>query len=1146
MPVSNGGIALNTATLQVVGSTPLTINQVTTVSGTSTINVLNANQTVTISSALTGAANLTETGPGTLLLTNTAGNNFGGTAGSLITVNGGGKIEGAVGTAATGTPSALGVQYARPVERYAPTRSRNRRRRRQQRQPRPRDRRQRRHHRDQLRRVERRQHDAESGLADENQLDRHRNQPAFWNGTVIFNTGSGTLNSNASVVFGTAPALVDNGTMIGPWSVVQQASSTNADFTTVSTTAPFALGIMTYNTTTIGTTATDIVNANSAATVPNGAAAFSVKDSAALSLAGTLTLGNGTGQAGLILNTGGSITGGTLAFGGAEGDIYTSGTSSISAAITGSAGNGVTFFGPGTVTLTGTNSYTGATNLNGPGAVLVQSDASLGAASNRIILSGGTLSLDTSTGIVSLPNTRNITLSANATGGINVTSSANAATVAGVISNSSFGAGVAFTKSGSGTLVLTSANSYSGRTYINGGVLSVSSLANGASNSGIGSSNAAPSSLIFNGGTLQYNSSATAAANIDRLFTVNASSAIDASGPTGDTLSFTNTGSLLVTTGVNSTLTLTGANTGNNSLTPAITDSVAGAFTTSVAKTGAGTWILAGASSYSGSTAVSAGTLLVNGSLSSGASVSGGILGGTGTISSAITVTSAGTLAPGVAGIGTLATGSLAVAGTYAVTISGSSTNSDTVNNAGTVNITGATLSLTVASAPTVNGVYTVINNLGSSAVTGQFTFGGTVLANGATFTDATSGKSFKIFYNGGDGNDVILIEATAPTNVYVSSTNFGMSSAVFPGQTVDGDQTTAGTQTALVGLSAYTSVASGIAGNPTSGVVFVNPGTYAESATLNNNETLRLLGNVTVNTLDSALGTTIDLQANTLTTGIATGNNTIAGAITGGGNLIKAGADTLTLTGTDTYSGTTTVSGGTLVVDSSNQTSSVSVAASRHLFGGNGTIAGSVLPAPAGTVTTQGASAAPSAPSALSPPAALSRLRRHPVPRPARVPPASDRLDHRPCRHPHRHHAVAQHRHHRRQRQIHDPQAQLGHNHHLQRPARRPDVLDQRRAVPDQLCGRHQPHRRRPHRLDERQRRQPRQHDPQRGQHLHQQHAGARPALDGRERRLLLQLGRQPEPIEFLDHRQARLRHHDRADAGGHSERHQHGLDEL
>jgi autotransporter-associated beta strand protein len=84
--------------------------------------------------------------------------------------------------------------------------------------------------------------------------------------------------------------------------------------------------------------------------------------------------------------------------------------------------------------------------------------------------------------------------------------------------------------------------------------------------------------------------------------------------------------------------------------------------------------------------------------------------------------------------------------------------------------------------------------------------------------------------------------------------------------------------------------------------------------------------------------GTTLDLGGNTLTTGDATGANTIGGTIQGaGGSLVKVGSDTLTLLDVDTYTGPTTVSAGSLLVNGS-LTSAVAVATGATL-GGSGTV---------------------------------------------------------------------------------------------------------------------------------------------------------------------------------------------------------------
>ncbi len=99
-------------------------------------------------------------------------------------------------------------------------------------------------------------------------------------------------------------------------------------------------------------------------------------------------------------------------------------------------------------------------------------------------------------------------------------------------------------------------NSYRGSTTLTSGALAVSSLANGGSNSSIGSSSNAATNLIFNGGTLRYVNTGLSSTNgnvalgnsttpsTDRSFTINAG------GGTLDVQSAT------------TTLTMTGASTG--------------------------------------------------------------------------------------------------------------------------------------------------------------------------------------------------------------------------------------------------------------------------------------------------------------------------------------------------------------------------------------------------------------------------------------------------------------------------------------------------------------------------------------------------------------------------------------------------------
>jgi autotransporter-associated beta strand protein len=119
--------------------------------------------------------------------------------------------------------------------------------------------------------------------------------------------------------------------------------------------------------------------------------------------------------------------------------------------------------GIGTLTLTGTNTYSGGTNPNG-GILAVNSDINLG--TGPLTFDGGTLeALAAGGGIFS---SKPITL--NSGGGTFLADAGTSSTLSGIIS----GPG-AWTKTGSGTLILSGTNTYGGGTNLNGGILAVSS-----------------------------------------------------------------------------------------------------------------------------------------------------------------------------------------------------------------------------------------------------------------------------------------------------------------------------------------------------------------------------------------------------------------------------------------------------------------------------------------------------------------------------------------------------------------------------------------------------------------------------------------------------------------------------------------------
>jgi autotransporter-associated beta strand protein len=71
-------------------------------------------------------------------------------------------------------------------------------------------------------------------------------------------------------------------------------------------------------------------------------------------------------------------------------------------------------------------------------------------------------------------------------------------------SGSISGTGTSLTKTNSGTLTISTVNSYTGPTTIGGGILEANNLANGGNNSSIGAASASAANLVFDGGSLRY------------------------------------------------------------------------------------------------------------------------------------------------------------------------------------------------------------------------------------------------------------------------------------------------------------------------------------------------------------------------------------------------------------------------------------------------------------------------------------------------------------------------------------------------------------------------------------------------------------------------------------------------------------------
>ncbi len=186
----------------------------------------------------------------------------------------------------------------------------------------------------------------------------------------------------------------------------------------------------------------------------------------------------------------------------------------------------------------------------------------------------------------------------------------------------------ALTKTGTGTLTLSGANSYSGSTTISAGLLKLGAAGSGA-NTPLGTNAAgtvvssgaaldlagytlsAAEALTLNGtgisdgGALMNSGSAATYSGLVTL----GSTGVSIVGGTG-TIALSNAGTI---TGSGFNLTLDGAQGGSVA-------SIIGTDAGTLTKSGSGTWTLTGANTYTGATTLSAGTLALGGSGAIGAS----------------------------------------------------------------------------------------------------------------------------------------------------------------------------------------------------------------------------------------------------------------------------------------------------------------------------------------------------------------------------------------------------------------------------------------------------------------------------------------------------------------------------------------------
>jgi autotransporter-associated beta strand protein len=327
-------------------------------------------------------------------------------------------------------------------------------------------------------------------------------------------------------------------------------------------------------------------------------------------------------------------------------------------------GGSLTKEGTGTLTLSGANAYTGGTMMNGG---LIDFSAANNFGTGPITLNGGGLQWASGT-----PTDISGQLSAIGSHGATFDTNGNDVTLASALS----GVG-GVTKTGTGTLTLSGANSYTGGSTVEAGIL----------RAGVAGVFVGNTAYAVNGGTLDLNG-----------FNLTMSSL---SG-TGGTVAL---GAAALVTNQATDTSYAGALTGTGSLT----------------KAGARTLTLSGANTYTGATTVDAGTLAVNGSIASSSLLTvnaGGALGGNGMVGNT-TINAGGTLAPGNS-IGLLTVqGSLTFTAAASYMVEVSPSNADRTNVMGVATLGGATVNASFAAGSFVAKQYTIVHATGG--VTGTF-----------------------------------------------------------------------------------------------------------------------------------------------------------------------------------------------------------------------------------------------------------------------------------------------------------------------------------------------------------------------------------------------------------------------------------------
>lgn len=667
----------------------------------------------------------------------------------------------------------------------------------------------------------------------------------------LWATDSFTLNSNRGLSLAGAPSFnVDSGRTLTYGGIVAGAGDL-----LLNSGGTLALGgANTYSGATFIYGGT--LKASNAASLGGTSAGTTVSSGGALLVDGVaigseaITLnGNGPSGGGALVGAGSASLAGniTLASNATIGAPTSDDFLTLSGTMTESGGaRTLTKAGSGTVILTGTASHSGGTTVSG-GSLQIGSGGTSGSIAGNVTVTGGNLAFNRSddvtysgnvsgAGILKQLGTGRLTLTGSnfnngglfiATGGtLSVGNGGANGSISGNVTNDgtlifdrtgnvSFNGVISgsggLIKRGAGTLTLnSSASSFSGPVNIEAGVLAVSSLYWIDYDSSLGTGTVGTGTIAIGqgttGATLRYtggNGTST-----DRP--------IDLAGTTGGaTLDVTGSGSVYFYGNIGSTgagtktLTLSGnsGSGGGSSISGIISDN-SSTHTTSLLKTGFGTWRLAGVNTYTGGTTVVGGRLVLD---AENALPSGGHVTINGTSGSAIldlesTAQTIGSLTFGGPGAGAFTSNAVVLGYSGSLTLGGNLIYDATNNPSGatiargnifygeypfdgTLNLGGATRTFALAdssNATTELSIYSNITNggitqtgAGSLLLAGDSSYaGGTTVTTGSgpLLLASSSSLDGSSIYAGPIGLGALTMQAgttLAPAGVHVSYYNY-------------------------------------------------------------------------------------------------------------------------------------------------------------------------------------------------------------------------------------------------------------------------------------------------------------------------------------------------------------------------------------